>query len=115
MPKVTLAKAVRYPLGSSNVHRSGTILDVTEAEEKRLRELGVLAEAAAAPAKVEDKKPKPEPVAAAPAAASGYPPLPKKTEPVAAWKEYARTNNIKLTGLTKRNEIIGYLTKVVAA
>lgn len=45
---------------------------------------------------------------------SDYPALPKKAAPVAEWEEYARRNDIKLTGLKTRNAKIGYITKVVA-
>ena len=45
----------------------------------------------------------------------GYPPLPKKTAPLSEWKDYARVNDIKLTGLTKKPEIVGFITKVVNA
>ncbi|QQB45293.1 hypothetical protein I6I10_07020 [Corynebacterium glucuronolyticum] len=41
-----------------------------------------------------------------------YPPLPDRTATVAVWKEYARANGIKLTGLSKRAEIIGFVEKV---
>lgn len=45
---------------------------------------------------------------------SGYPKLPRKAAPVAEWEEYARRNEIKLTGLKTRNAKIGYITKVVS-
>lgn len=116
MPKVVLAKAVRFPFDSSSVHRSGTTLEVSDAEEKRLRELGVLVEEVAAPV-ADEPAPKPakpkKPVAKATAAS--YPTIPDPTAPVAEWKEYARVNDIKLTGLSKKNEIVGYVTKVVNA
>lgn len=119
MPQVLLAKAARYPIGSTIVHRSGETIEVDAADMDKLREMGVVADPtpaeAPAPAAVEV-----ESVAEGnlePDATSGgdYPPLPKKTAPLSEWKEYARVNDIKLTGLTKKPEIVGYITKVVNA
>ena len=118
MPQIVLKKAAFYPLDSRLVHPSGTALEVTEEEAAVLRERGVVADDAPAqePPKPDVKESKPEPVEELKDAPSGaYPPLPKRTEPVARWKEYARTNGIKLTGLTRRNEIMGYINKVVNA
>lgn len=118
MPKVTLTKAARYPLGSSIVHRSGTVLDVDEADMNSLRELGVIALLGETkPEPVKEKAPSPEQdeTPAQEQLSSGYPQLPKKTAPVAEWKEYARKNDIKLAGLSKRNEIIGFVTKMVTS
>lgn len=117
MPQITLTKAAFYPLDSRVIHPSGTVLDVTEEDAAVLRERGVVAdEATAAPAAPVEPAPEPEPAVEpeAPAKTSGgkYPPLPAKTAPVARWREYAKDNNIKLTGLTKRNEIMGYVIKV---
>ena len=115
MKQVRLAKATRYPLGSAIVHRSGDVIDVEDDDVAKLRELGVLADEAKAPAELaaaSEPAEKPEPVAEV-EPVSGYPALPKKTAPVAEWKEYARRNKIKLTGLTKRNEIMGFVTKTV--
>ena len=113
MKQVLLAKAVRYPFGSTVVHRSGEVIEVDEKDFDVLAGMGVVATAPTEPDEPEAEKatrevPKPE---AAPV--SGYPSLPKKTAPVAEWKEYARRNGIKLTGLTKRNEIMGFVTKTV--
>lgn len=113
MQKVTLRKAVRYPFDSSNVHRSGTVLEVSDADAQRLRDLGVLDDGEAVEPAPEKPKKKPEHVEQA--AVASYPPIPNPTAPAAEWKEYARVNNIKLTGLTKKNEIVGYVTKVVNA
>ena len=115
MKQVRLAKATRYPLGSAIVHRSGDVIDVEDNDVAKLRELGVLADEAKAPAEpapVVEPVEEPEPDTETEPAAS-YPALPKKTAPVAEWKEYARRNKIKLTGLTKRNEIMGFVTKTV--
>lgn len=116
MQKVTLRKAVRYPFDSASVHRSGTILDVSDDDAQRLRDLGVLDDGEAVEPAPEKPKKKPEHVEqVAKAAVASYPTIPDPTAPVAEWKEYARVNNIKLTGLTKKNEIVGYVTKVVNA
>ena len=118
MPQIVLKKAAFYPLDSRVVHPSGTVLEVTEEEAEVLRERGVVADDEVVEEKPEPvaEEPEPEPVEEPEATpAGGYPPLPKRTEPVARWKEYARTNGIKLTGLTRRNEIMGYIIKVVNA
>ena len=118
MPQIVLKKAAFYPLDSRVVHPSGTVLEVTDEEEVVLRERGVVADDSPAqePLKPTVTESEPETVEEPTAAPSGaYPPLPKRTEPVARWKEYARTNGIKLTGLTRRNEIMGYINKVVNA
>ena len=118
MPQIVLKKAAFYPLDSRLVHPSGTALEVTEEEAAVLRERGVVADDEVAEEQpgplAEEPEPEPEPVDEPETFPSGaYPPLPKRTEPVARWKEYARTNGIKLTGLTRRNEIMGYINKVV--
>lgn len=118
MPQVLLAKAVRYPFDSTVVHARGETIEVDAADVEVLRERGIIA----APESATEVKPaaetpaatEPEPGTAAPSA-DKYPALPPKTAPVAEWKEYARVNDIKLTGLTKRNEIIGFVTKAVTA
>ncbi|MGP5206432.1 hypothetical protein ACTXJY_00230 [Corynebacterium casei] len=85
----------------------------------RLWELGAVEDADSKPAPTpstaevepdipEVKEEKPEPKS------SAYPSLPRKSAPVSEWEEYARKNEIKLTGLKSRNEKIGYITKVVA-
>ena len=116
MKRVRLAKAARYPLGSTVVHRSGEVIEVEDKDFDALVELGVVAiepTESPAPEPVEESEAPsaPETVSAVPE--SDYPALPKKTAPVAEWKEYARRNGIKLTGLTKRNEIMGFVTKTV--
>ena len=112
MPEVTLGKATYYPLGSHIVHPSGTVLEVSEVDEKKLRDLGVVAEEVKVPVQVvpESVPEKPEGVVKR---GNGFPELPHKTAPVGEWKEYARQNGIKLAGLTKRNEIMGFVTKTV--
>lgn len=116
MPKITLAKAARYPFDSRVIHPSGTVLEVSEADMESFRSRGLVAKAtqASEPAseiKVERTLEPQE--SKAPSSTSRYPELPKKSAPVAEWKEYARLNEIKLTGLTKRNEIIGHITKII--
>ncbi|WP_165164915.1 hypothetical protein [Corynebacterium qintianiae] len=115
MPKVTLGKATRYPFGSKQVHRSGTVLDVTIEDEQIMRERGLLVDVPQPATVVLEPEPEPqqEDAPAAPSTSGTFPQLPKKTAPVAEWKEYARRNGIKLTGLSKRNEIMGFVTKTV--
>lgn len=116
MKQVRLAKAARYPLGSTVVHRSGEVIEVEDKDFDALVSLGVVATETTGPSAsetVEDSEEPGEPEAPSAPSTTGYPALPKKTAPVAEWKEYARRNGIKLTGLTKRNEIMGFVTKTV--
>lgn len=115
MPQIVLKQAAFYPAGV--IHPSGTVLDVTDDEAADFRARGLVAESGETETQAVESE---EPTEVAEVAsedeepvAGDYPPLPKKTAPVAEWKEYARRNAISLTGVTKRNEIIGYLTKVV--
>ena len=116
MKQVRLAKAARYPLNSTVVHRSGEVIDVEDKDFDALVELGVVATEPTEPLSskpAEEPEVSPVPEIVSEVQESGYPKLPKKTAPVAEWKEYARRNGIKLTGLTKRNEIMGFVTKTV--
>ena len=116
MKQVRLAKAARYPLNSTVVHRSGEVIEVEDKDFDALVELGVVAIEPSEPPvseTVEESEAPSAPETALTVPESGYPALPKKTAPVAEWKEYARRNGIKLTGLTKRNEIMGFVTKTV--
>lgn len=119
MPQVILVKAAKYPPGSSVVHRSGTVLDVTEEEAEALLARGQINAEVSSPGHLDDETDddssgeEEQPlVEGAVASGVGSMPLPKKAAPVSEWKEYARVNGIKLTGLTKRNEIIGFILKV---
>ena len=116
MKQVRLAKAARYPLNSTVVHRSGEVIEVEDKDFDALVELGVVVTEPSEPPvseTVEESEAPSAPETALTVPESGYPALPKKTAPVAEWKEYARRNGIKLTGLTKRNEIMGFVTKTV--
>lgn len=117
MVKVVLARPVRYPFGFDNVYKMGTVLDVSEDDAERLREMGVVAD---------DALTSPAPVVPAPAVEGGtedepaeqatgkkYPPLPKKTAGVNAWREYARDNEIDVRGLSEKSELMGHIIKVV--
>lgn len=44
--------------------------------------------------------------------AAGYPKLPAKSAPLGEWEEYARQNDISLTGLRNRNEKMAFIRKV---
>lgn len=116
MKQVRLAKAARYPLGSTVVHRSGEVIEVEDKDFDALVTLGVVAteptDSSVTEAVEDSQAPANLEVPSAPPA-TGFPALPKKTAPVAEWKEYARRNGIKLTGLTKRNEVMGFVTKTV--
>lgn len=119
MPQVLLAKAVRYPFGTSVVNRSGETIDVADVDMDKLREMGAIADPrhieAPAPTPVDVEREAEEKPAPAAERRGDYPILPKKTALLSEWKEYARVNDIKLTGLTKKPEIVGFITKVVNA
>lgn len=131
MLDVVLTKAVVWPVKSRSVHRSGTVLTVTAEEADELLARGVIEEipSESAPGQEDAEEVKIDSEAVeeeddeadddeadihSPDASSGeYGPLPAETEPASVWKEYARAHDISLTGLTKKPEIIGFVTKVV--
>lgn len=126
MTEVRLTKAFRvFP--DRPLVKPGTPVDVDEATYQRLVGLGlvdapeVTGGSDDAPPVGDDEEasstpdgedaPKEEPKTTSMPTAE-YPPLPDRTATVAVWKEYARANGIKLTGLSKRAEIIGFVEKV---
>lgn len=120
MREVVLTKSVRLAAGRP-MSLAGQTVSVDDATYARLEQLGAIAsdapaeEAPSVEPTVEDQ----EPEAPAPAEPTSKPtarvPLPEKTAPLAEWREYARLNGISLTGLTKKNEIIGFVTKAANA
>lgn len=139
MREVVLTKAVRLAAGRP-MSLAGQTVSVDDATYTRLEQLGAIApgdvvesesddheqettgedlepEPEALAPTVEHQEPEPEVPAPAEPTVKPAPrvPLPEKTAPVAEWREYARLNGIKLTGLTKRNEIIGFVTKAAGA
>lgn len=116
MVKVVLRQPVRYPFGFDNVYRMGAVLDVSEDDAGRLREMGVVADdALTSPAPVVPTPTADGDAGEEPAEATGkkYPPLPKKTAGVNAWREYARDNEIDVRGLSEKSELMGHIIKVV--
>lgn len=132
--KVVLLKASPWPLPRGLMRPTGTVLEVTESEAAVLRERGLIAdEEQEEPAEVgelsedagdpnehaDEGEPEaqdsPEPPAPAPASAGGkkYPALPKKSASVNVWREYARSNDIDIRGLSDAAEIKGHIMKVV--
>lgn len=116
MAKVTLIGATPWPPPHGLMRHSGTVLDVSEDDAERLREMGVVADdapassAPAAPEPAVDEDTDDEP---AEATGKKYPPLPKKTAGVNAWREYARDNDIDVRGLSEKSELMGHIIKVV--
>lgn len=126
MPEVHIVKPFRVS-SSEPMKVPGEIVDVDDEMLVKLVRLGIVEDPEAPAAEgVEanssapgrdgaDDKPALEPEDSAVEPISGsYPPPPEKTALVAEFKEYARRHEINLTGLTKRNEIVGYIYKVVA-
>lgn len=130
--KVVLLKASPWPLPRGLMRPTGTVLEVTESEAAVLRERGLIAdEEQEEPAEVgelsedagdpnehaDEGEPEaqdsPEPPAPAPAGGKEYPALPKKSASVNVWREYARSNDIDIRGLSDAAEIKGHIMKVV--
>lgn len=116
MREVVLTKSVRLA-ADRPIARAGQMVSVDDATYTRLEQLGVIAPGDVVEPESDDHEQETtgedqelEPEVPAPRV-----PLPEKTAPVAEWREYARLNGIKLTGLTKRNEIIGFVTKAAGA
>jgi len=116
MAKVVLNQPVRYPFGFDNVHKMGAVLDVSEEDESKLREMGAVEDETPEPVETQADTPDPvdEPPEEAPEPAPKYGPLPKKTAGVNVWKEYARDNGIDIRGLSEKAEIMGHLMKVAS-
>ncbi|MCK2200484.1 hypothetical protein [Corynebacterium callunae] len=98
----------------------GSVLEVSEDDARKLADMGAL----------RNQTVEVEPVDAAgdeddSQVASGaveevavgkkFPELPKKTQGVNAWREYARLNGIDIRGLSEKPEIMGQVMKVVNA
>lgn len=120
MVKVILSRPVRYPFGFDSVKRMGSVLEVSEDDAHKLADMGALrdhtAKVEAVPATGDDDDSQ---VASGPveevAVGKRFPELPKKTQGVNAWKEYARLNEIDIRGLSEKPEIMGQVMKVVNA
>lgn len=121
MPEVRIVKPFR-PSSSEPMRMPGDMVEVDESMLANLLRLGIVEDPDAA-AEVKEPAPAEEDPETAPemeetpmeSSSGGYPAPPEKTAPVAEFKEYARRNEIKLTGLTKRNEIVGYIYKVAGS
>lgn len=117
MVKVILANPVRYPFGFDNVYRKGTVLEVSVADEKKLRAMGVLAneddQVAEDDDVVEAFSEGETPAVVNDAAPTKFGPLPKKTQGINVWREYAREHDIDVRGLTEAAELMGHVIKVV--
>lgn len=116
MVKVTLDRAVRFPFDSRMVHAAGTVLEVSDRDEKRLHEMGAIGVAvpAAAPGPVDEPASEPAPPVEVPASRK-FGPLPKKTQGINVWREYAREHDIDVRGLSEKSELMGYVMKVAVS
>lgn len=116
MVEVTLGRAVRFPFDSRMVHAAGSVLEVSDRDEERLHEMGVIGVAvpAAAPGPADEPVSEPAPPVEIPASKK-FGPLPKKTQGVNAWREYAREHEIDVRGLSEKPELMGHIIKVVAS
>lgn len=126
MPKIVLAGATPWPRPNGLMHRFGDVLDVSEAQAGELRELGLVledsksgsgkseAESATVDNTADTESNEPDtPVAATANTGKKYPALPKKSASVNVWREYARSNDIDIRGLSDAAEIKGHIMKVV--
>lgn len=128
--KVVLLKASPWPLPRGLMRPTGTVLEVSESEAGELREHGLivteeqedpaddseLAEdinEADEPDDVDSDAPASPDETSAPAGGKKYPALPKKSASVNVWREYARSNDIDIRGLSDAAEIKGHIMKVV--
>lgn len=120
MVKVILRQPVRYPFGFDNVYKLGTVLEVSEEDAERLREMGVVEEddptpdTSGAETSAEDPDVEDAPAVEKPTGKK-YSPLPKKTAGVNVWREYARDNEIDVRGLSEKSELMGHVIKVVTS
>lgn len=126
MPKIVLAGATPWPRPNGLMHRFGDVLDVSDDQAGELRDLGlVLEDSKSGSGKSEAESATVDKTAdtesseldrpAEPAADTGkkYPALPKKSASVNVWREYARSNDIDIRGLSDAAEIKGHIMKVV--
>ncbi|BAF54885.1 hypothetical protein cgR_1890 [Corynebacterium glutamicum R] len=96
------------------------MLEVSEDDARKLAEMGALRDQTAEVESVDaagdedDTQVAPTPVEEV-AVGKKFPELPKKTQGVNAWKEYARLNEIDIRGLSEKSEIMGQVMKVVNA
>ena len=126
MPKIVLAGATPWPRPNGLMHRFGDVLDVSDEQAGELRDLGLVledsksgsgkseAESATVDNTADTESSEPD-RPAEPAADTGkkYPALPKKSASVNVWREYARSNDIDIRGLSDAAEIKGHIMKVV--
>ena len=126
MPKIVLAGATPWPRPNGLMHRFGDVLDVSDEQAGELRDLGLVledsksgsgkseAESATVDNTADTESSEPD-MPVEPAAGTGkkYPALPKKSASVNVWREYARSNDIDIRGLSDAAEIKGHIMKVV--
>ena len=126
MPKIILAGATPWPRPNGLMHRFGDVLDVSDEQAGELRDLGLVledsksgsgkseAESATVDDTADTESSEPDrPVEPAADTGKKYPALPKKSASVNVWREYARSNDIDIRGLSDAAEIKGHIMKVV--
>lgn len=126
MPKIVLAGATPWPRPNGLMHRFGDVLDVSDEQAGELRDLGLVledsksgsgkseAESATVDNTADTESSEPDgPVEPAVNTGKKYPALPKKSASVNVWREYARSNDIDIRGLSDAAEIKGHIMKVV--
>ncbi|MGC2865993.1 hypothetical protein ACMG4H_14185 [Corynebacterium glutamicum] len=98
----------------------GSVLEVSEDDARKLADMGALRDQTAKVEPVDTtgdddgSQVAPDPVEEV-AVGKKFPELPKKTQGVNVWKEYARLNEIDIRGLSEKPEIMGQVMKVVNA
>ena len=126
MPKIVLAGATPWPRPNGLMRRFGDVLDVSDEQAGELRDLGLVledsksgsgkseAESATVDNTADTESSEPDrPVEPAAGTGKKYPALPKKSASVNVWREYARSNDIDIRGLSDAAEIKGHIMKVV--
>lgn len=119
MKKIVLIKAAQIPLGGP-IRPSGFSAEVDEDTFTVLNDRGVIAlhipaaEDVVSASPVEPSEPQEaEPAESDMPSRKSYPQLPKKTQGINVWREYARDNDIDVRGLSEKSELMGHIIKVV--
>ena len=116
--KITLLKAAQVPLNGP-IRPTGFTTTVDEETFASLEARGLLADEK--PAVIDDgptgkedtgQAPKPSPDPEAPKGKK-FAPLPKKSQGINVWREYAREHDIDVRGLSEKSELMGHIINIV--
>lgn len=118
--KITLLKAAQVPLNGP-IRPTGFTTTVDEETFESLEARGLLADEKSAaiddgPVGKEGTDPvsKPSPT---PEESKGkkFAPLPKKSQGINVWREYAREHDIDVRGLSEKSELMGHIINIVSS